>query len=319
MDKNKCLFCNSENCTITNTTTGYTVTCRDCELDINLNWGFISAIESQPIYQKSLNSIVEKVLYEPFNKSHKRWDFYYDETEAECSDDTKINIFTLLKDYPENFIDILNKALLNLARRYPSFGEEFFVHNSNYRLFYPTNGTYDEAEGILQMLAQMGYVISKGKWKTASISAEGWKKIESLQKKRIELKQGFVAMRFGPITADIREGFRQAIINAGYTMRAIDEKEHNNQIVPEIFHEIDRSKFVVVDVTYPNYGAYYEAGYAYGLGKEVIVCCSKEAFENKDGKFERPHFDISQKSMVIWNDIEDLKTRLTKRIQATVK
>jgi hypothetical protein len=31
------------------------------------------------------------------------------------------------------------------------------------------------------MLAQMGYVISNEKWGMASISAEGWRKIESLQ------------------------------------------------------------------------------------------------------------------------------------------
>ena len=186
-------------------------------------------------------------------------------------------------------------------------------------MFYPTNGKYDEAKGTSKMLVEMGYLSLNPKNGYTYISAEGWKKIESLQKKRNEIKQGFVAMRFGEQTSQIREGFRQAISDAGYSMRAIDEKEHNNQIVPEIFYEIERSKFVVVDVTYPNYGAYYEAGYAYGLGKEVIVCCSKEAFDNKDGTFERPHFDISQKSMVIWDDIEDLKSRLTKRIQATVK
>ena len=189
----------------------------------------------------------------------------------------------------------------------------------NFRLFFPANGEPIESEGVLKMLIQMGYVIKNPRYEMFSISAEGWKKIESIQKKRSEIKQGFVAMRFGEKTAGIREGFRKAITDAGYSMRAIDEKEHNNQIVPEIFYEIERSKFVVVDVTYPNYGAYYEAGYAYGLGKEVIVCCSREAFENKDGKFERPHFDISQKSMVIWDDIEDLKIRLTRRIQATVK
>ena len=37
-------------------------------------------------------------------------------------------------------------------------------------------------------------------------------------------------------------------------------------------HKVFENKFVVVDITYPNHAAYYEAGYAQALGKEVIVC-----------------------------------------------
>ena len=95
----------------------------------------------------------------------------------------------------------------------------------------------------------------------------------------------------------------KAITDSGYSVKIIDEKEHNNQIVPEIFFEIEQSLFVVVDVTFPNYGAYYEAGYAQALGKEVIVCCRENEFNSKD---TRPHFDIAQKSMIVWKDEEDL-------------
>ncbi len=98
----------------------------------------------------------------------------------------------------------------------------------------------------------------------------------------------------------------------------IDEKEHNNQIVPEILYEISRSKFVVVDITVPNYGAYYEAGYAQALGKEVIVCCKDSSFRSKSKK-KKPHFDIDQKSMIVWKDEEELIDRLKRRIEATVK
>ena len=101
---------------------------------------------------------------------------------------------------------------------------------------------------------------------------------------------------------------------SGYIPRMIDEKEHNNQIVPEILFEISRSKFVVVDVTYPNYGAYYEAGYAEALGKEVIICCREDVFNSN----QKPHFDIAQKSSIVWKDEEDLENRLFRRIEATV-
>ena len=73
-----------------------------------------------------------------------------------------------------------------------------------------------------------------------------------------------------------------------------------------------------MDVTYPNYGAYYEAGYAQALGKQVIICCRKAEFDDKENK-DRPHFDIAQKAMVVWEDENDLVRRLKKRIEATVK
>ena len=110
--------------------------------------------------------------------------------------------------------------------------------------------------------------------------------------------------------------FSNGRLAAGYSALAIDEKEHNNQIVPEIFDEIDKSKFLVMDVTIPNFGAYYEAGYALGKGKQVIICCKEDAFESSDS---RPHFDIAQKSMIVWKTEEELVERLKKRIQATVK
>lgn len=65
-----------------------------------------------------------------------------------------------------------------------------------------------------------------------------------------------------------------------------------------------------MDITYPNYEAYYEAGYAEALGKEVIICC-------RDVNF-KPHFDIAQKSAIVWKDEDDLEERLYRRIEATV-
>lgn len=53
-----------------------------------------------------------------------------------------------------------------------------------------------------------------------------------------------------------------------------------------------------------------------GRGKEVIACCSKETFKNDN---TRPHFDLAQKSIVIYDGDDDLKERLIRRITATVK
>ena len=73
---------------------------------------------------------------------------------------------------------------------------------------------------------------------------------------------------------------------------------------------IKESKFVVVDLTHQNNGAYFEEGYAMGLGKPVIQLC-------KDG--EELHFDIKQKNTILWKSEDEIAERLKRRILATIE
>lgn len=220
----------------------------------------------------------------------------------------------LMKDYPKTFMETVEKSLLNLSREFKDYGVIFSGGNRNlYHLLYASNK--DTIEGQMQILLELGYLncIKKESEKSYRISANGWKRISELEHEEVA-KQGFIAMAFKDDTKLISDAFKKVIDRCGYIPKRIDEKEHNRQIVPEILFEISRSKFVVVDITYPNYGAYYEAGYAEALGKEVIICCRQKEFQGDN----KPHFDIAQKSSVIWKDEEDLEERLYKRIEATV-
>ena len=89
----------------------------------------------------------------------------------------------------------------------------------------------------------------------------------------------------------------------------IDEVEHNDFITPELLKYIRDSKFVVVDLSHQNNGAYFEEGYAMGLGKPVIQLCKKDV---------RLHFDIAQKNTIIWETEEEIPERLKNRIIATI-
>ena len=82
---------------------------------------------------------------------------------------------------------------------------------------------------------------------------------------------------------------KPACADCGFDAFLISDKPHNNNITDEIIAALRQSKFVVVDFTYNNPGAYFEAGFAQGLGCEVIRCCNKEWFENEDNQL---HFDI---------------------------
>lgn len=279
---------------------------------------------------KLLNLAFEHLLRQPSYERNVKWHFYYEEDSSKAvnSPAQYVNLATSLQRYPGSFAEYAERVLLNLSVIFPEYGIPIDADTPQpwkYRraLFLSTKANMLDVLRILDSICELGYLKhydrpSKPKPNHYCITADGWKRIDAISKQLNEIRQGFIAMSFSEETDTIRKAFRQAIQESGYTVRVIDEKEHNNQIVPEIFFEIERSKFVVVDVTYPNYGAYYEAGYAQALGKQVIICCRKSEFESKDRQ-KRPHFDISQKSMVVWQDESDLVTRLKKRIEATVR
>ncbi len=227
----------------------------------------------------------------------------------------KINVAGLMRNYPKSFIEKMNMGLLNISNIYKEFGDDFTGDDLLFHYLYCTNWEkyFTEITGTLDRMLELGYLIKSEIFRYI-ISAKGWDKISDMESNKKSINQGFIAMSFKNETKIISDTFKKAITKCGYLPQRIDEKEHNNQIVPEILFEISRSKFVVVDITLPNYGAYYEAGYAEALGKEVIVCCSAEAF-NGEGK---PHFDIAQKSMIVWSNEKELEERLYRRIEATV-
>lgn len=300
---------------------GYTgFHCEHFHADFSLNDEIINLSEIK-LKEELLNLVAEHLLHENFCKvqdTNYKWHFFYAPSHHMSENDLPqyINLADLIHNYPDNVSDVANRSLMNLSIRFPNYGDTICLFPSDKRIVFEYNVNNNQTCGTLEILTDMGYLKDPQKNQTYIITAEGWKKIDALKKKNLISKQAFIAMQFGNETKNIREAFRQAITESGYSVKIIDEKEHNNQIVPEIFFEIKQSLFVVVDISYPNYGAYYEAGYAQALGKEVIVCCNKNNFNNSD---TRPHFDIAQKSMIIWDSEEELICRLKRRIKATVR
>lgn len=116
-------------------------------------------------------------------------------------------------------------------------------------------------------------------------------------------------MKFGDDTKPLREAIRKGVHDAKYIAIFIDEVQHNDFITPELLKYIRDSKFVVVDLTHKNNGAYFEEGYAMGLGKPVIQLC-KQGVEL--------HFDMAQKNTIMWTAEDDIPLLLYNRIKATI-
>ncbi|MEJ6529025.1 hypothetical protein [Exiguobacterium sp. USCH10] len=119
----------------------------------------------------------------------------------------------------------------------------------------------------------------------------------------------FIAMSFNPQLSEVRKSISDTVIRNGFKPLIIDSKEHTNQIVPEIFYEIENAEFVIADLTDHKNGVYYEAGYAKGIGKEVIFTCHTDDFEKR-------HFDVAQTNTIVWKNISELSDMLSNRIEA---
>ena len=235
--------------------------------------------------------------------------------------------------YPKTFEERINLSLMSWVKQSKFMGDPvrigdkeftplFFLHN--------TIGSEEwkrEVKFIIRYLGNEGlleYPISGEQFNTfivrleqyhyanMTLSAKAWGKVYDLQKRKANNKSAFVAMKFGDETRDLREKIKDGIRAAGYEPRIMDEIEHNHQIVPEMLYEIKNSRFVVAELSYHNNGAYYEAGFAHGLGKEVIHICSEEALKHD------LHFDVEQVSTVVYKDISEIPEKLEKRIRATI-
>lgn len=227
--------------------------------------------------------------------------------------------------YPKLFSERIDIILLGLWQRASFPSEEikltlaekysaFFVQRINRRKdkLIP-DLIANQVEFIRQYLEQQNYIRSLS---TSSflLLADGYKRVDDIQKYRPKTnKDVFVAMSFDPKAAAIREAIRCAIVNAHFNPIIMDEVEHNHQIVPEMLHQIRQARFVIAELSEHNNGAYYEAGYAYGLGKEVIHVCNEEALNSG------LHFDVKQVNTVKWTTPDDIKERLQKRIEATIQ
>jgi nucleoside 2-deoxyribosyltransferase len=123
-------------------------------------------------------------------------------------------------------------------------------------------------------------------------------------------------MRFGDPELDemLRDHFRPAVQRTGFTLFRLDDEPRAGLIDDRLRVEIRQSRFLLSDLTHANNGAYWEAGYAEGLGKPVIYLCKKEVFENPK---TRPHFDTNHHLTIVW-DRETIQEDM-ERLVATIR
>ena len=149
-------------------------------------------------------------------------------------------------------------------------------------------------------------------------------------KKLIQGKEKcFVAMWFDSGMDKVwEEAIKPACEETGYNPIRVDKEQFNDDINDHIISGIKEAYFVIADLTGFRGGVYYEAGFARGLEKEVILCCKdgyevkiKYAGSRKLKPEKGPHFDVNHLKTIYWkdDDLPAFKQSLKERILATVE
>jgi hypothetical protein len=144
------------------------------------------------------------------------------------------------------------------------------------------------------------------------IGPEGWSYLDSIRSINAQSTQGFVAMWFSDEMQHIYyDVISEGIQNAGYKPHRVDQREHNDKIDDEIIAQIRSSRFVLADFTGQRGGVYYEAGFAKGLGVEVIWTC-------REDEVDQLHFDIRQYNCILWSldKLDEFRDKIKYRIEA---
>ena len=336
----KCPICGNNSATIYNQDDGLRifVKCPACgryEYDVTRTELIETFKNELPIYlfytknNKAITDNDDPRAYKLIDLSN-----YYEKIKLQQPWACNIDEETLKNFYPIEISNKIDMILLNIAKNSKYIGDyaSYIKEELNSLFFvkrYDNINEFSQQQQSQQVNSLKSYMIDNRY--SIELTPEGWNRVDKIQKSRIFNKDIFVSMSFADETKNTREAIRSGIESAGFSAEFLDEITHNKQIVPEMFRLIRESKMLILDISIPNYGAYYEAGYALGLGKEVIICCERSVFEGKYkvngqeiseaekikfGRYLKPHFDIAQKQILLWDHNEDLTKKLAEWIKA---
>lgn len=166
---------------------------------------------------------------------------------------------------------------------------------------------------IIRSLRTEGLIENQGFDVDACLSFAGWKRYEDLKRGRSQSRKAFMAMEFGNSILDgVYEIFRSAIADTGFNLTKLDEQPKAGIIDNRLRVEIQTARFLVVDLTNENRGAYWEGGFAEGLGKPVFYSCRKSYFDE-----QKTHFDANHLYTVLWEP--DNFEKAAKELKAAIR
>ncbi len=192
----------------------------------------------------------------------------------------------------------IDQTLINLHKKTEYVGQVITIDKGKDYFYYHCRNP-SEVAPLLDVLVGEGYIhvlSTQFPEEGLLLNAKGYRRLSEIEKVGVT-NNCFVAMWFDP---EMDKIYDQAIKPAiefvedggtepKYRAILIKNEEHINDINDEIIAQIRRSRFMVCDLTGYRGGVYFEAGFGYGLGVDVIYTCredwsKKEKFKDAEGK-----------------------------------
>lgn len=211
---------------------------------------------------------------------------------------------------PKTPIEAIDRVLLFLLTFSDDPSRYVSLEHEDFTITFSRN--FKEFNYYIEKAHELGYTEISENIRNCRLSLIGWQRVFEIHSKKRESKKVFVAMWFDDTMTPVwNQGFKPALESMGFIPVRVDLIEHNDKIDDRIIAEIKQSGLLVADFTGNRGGVYFEAGFALGLGLPVIWCCRNDFIDTV-------HFDTRQYAHVVWSDPEDLRERLSLRIQATL-
>lgn len=155
------------------------------------------------------------------------------------------------------------------------------------------------------------------------LTSKGWARRSKLLRNGTRSRHAFMAMDFS--NRECEKFFRKYLKPAVKSRTDFELRQNRDahQTAGSIDNtmrvDIRTARFLVCDLTNGNQGAYWEAGFAEGIGRPVFyIRRDKEAYSKSRAK--RPHFDVQQQPVIPWNlaDPQTAVDKVVAMIRATL-
>jgi len=215
---------------------------------------------------------------------------------------------------PKSPLEMVDDLLLFIAQQSPRYLAPVRIQWSDWAKFRQPDR--EGLSSLLRMVKDMGFVELPSGGPSdfyPHLTTSGWQRVQELLTRRGEGRDVFVAMSFEPILSSAYDdGILPSLeTDCGFHAIRVDRENYNDKIDDHIVSQIRRARFVVADVTMHRQGVYFEAGFGFGLGLDVIYTCRNDDIANA-------HFDTRQYNHVVWETPADLRRKLTDRVRATI-
>lgn len=188
------------------------------------------------------------------------------------------------------------------------------------------SATYDEFRLVFEYLEDKAIIraetTGQGRGRVLSrvlLLFAGWERYQELKRATSDSRKAFMAMQYNEAELEslVENVFKPAVKQTGFDLSVLRDNREAGLIDNKLRVDIRTARFLIADLTHRNPGAYWEAGYAEGLGKPVIYTCEKKVFEDQKSK---PHFDTNHHLTILWDSTkpDDPAKELKATIRATL-